>query len=232
MLAVVGGFAVHGVTARREIPLAVMPLVFSVQQLAEGVVWLAWSGGGDSGMVRIPAYLFLFIAQVWWPIWIPLSALCLEKRLPQRQALMFLFALGAALSVYLAGCLIYVGTTVEVTGQHIRYRCDYPAGMFAISCLVYGAVTIIPALVCGSRFMPVLGCAIAASYIATEISYDYYVISVWCYFSAIISVLVLLVLGSTNDERDRVPNQPLPARPVGRNRWRIWTMADRDTSKP
>ena len=232
MLVVPEIFAVQGAKTRHEIPLAVIPLIFFALQLAEGVIWLITFDRSDSNAVRIPAYLLLFMATVWWPIRISLSALCLEQRLPQRRVLWFLCALGALLSVYLAGCLFYVGATAEVTGQHINYRCPYPASLFTISCLIYGVVTIIPALVCGSGFVPLLGCAIAASYISTEIMYDYYMISVWCYLSAIISVMVLLVLGSTNGKRDQVPNQAFPARTGGETRWRIWMMVDQNAPSP
>jgi hypothetical protein len=42
--------------------------------------------------------------------------------------------------------------------------------------------------------MWVLGTAIAASYVMTAIYYDFYTISVWCYFAAVLSVIVVWIL--------------------------------------
>ena len=51
----------------RQLPLAVIPLIFSFQQFMEGMLWLSLSFPEFSGWKTTYMYVFLIIAQVVWP---------------------------------------------------------------------------------------------------------------------------------------------------------------------
>jgi len=201
LLAAVGVMALRNVTHRRQLLLAAVPLLFSLQQFAEGMIWINAPLDGNSTTVKAWGYLFLLVAQVVWPTWIPCCVLALEHRHPQRIALWVLCVVGASLSAYLAACLIVIGATPDITGHHINYQCDFPQQLGLVTSLAYGVVTIIPLLKSSVRHMPLLGGAIALSYLITVAFYEFYTISVWCYFSAVISVIVVMILRSANSER-------------------------------
>src|SRR5208283_1631826 len=61
------------------LPLAVVPLVLSVQQFCEGLVWVG-VGQQDATLVRNASVAYLFIAIAFWPFWTPLSLLFTERR--------------------------------------------------------------------------------------------------------------------------------------------------------
>ena len=67
----------------RLLPVAVMPLAFAVQQIAEGFVWLGLHHG-DPALVRPAALVFLFFALAFWPWWFSVVNLVLEPR-PARK---------------------------------------------------------------------------------------------------------------------------------------------------
>src|SRR4051812_13147721 len=78
------------------LPLAITPLVFSLQQIAEGLVWVGLARG-DAPLVRAAALAFLAFALGFWPFWVPLSALFLEDRSWGRRFLGAAALLGLAL---------------------------------------------------------------------------------------------------------------------------------------
>ncbi|MHC4956445.1 MAG: DUF6629 family protein, partial [Planctomycetota bacterium] len=82
----------------RYLALAVSPLVFAVQQACEGFVWLGLDRG-DHDLARYASAVFLFFAIVFWPSWVPLSALMVEGRRWAR------WVLGAASGAALATSL-------------------------------------------------------------------------------------------------------------------------------
>src|SRR5687767_8590955 len=76
-------------------PLAGIPLLFGAQQLTEGVLWLSLSNHSWYGYQDITTYLFLVIAQVFWPVLLPVAFILFEKD-ARRKKLMKIF-LGAGI---------------------------------------------------------------------------------------------------------------------------------------
>lgn len=196
VLALVGGIAMSKARTIHERPLAAIPIIFSVQQITEGFLWLGLIGDNQSVWVRILTYVYLFFAQVLWPTWIPFAGLCLEIQPTRKRILLVLFALGTSLSFYLGSYLFIYGASAEIIGHHIHYTCDLHMKIAAITGIVYGISTIIPAFVSGVKNIWILGLTTAIAYILTEVFYENFTISVWCYFAAMLSILVVWILVS------------------------------------
>jgi hypothetical protein len=208
LLACAGIVTLRTATTPAQTPFAAIPLLFAVQQFTEGVLWVALPDAGSAQLARLATYVFLFFAQVVWPTWLPLSILLISPRSEHARTLQGLLALGAVLSAYLAGCLLWNGATADVLGHHIHYRVDYPPALLLASSAIYGLVTIVPPLICGGGMSRLLGSAIAFSYVVTVAFYEVTVISVWCYFAAVLSALVYGVLVSADagpDDRRAAP---------------------------
>ena len=54
--------------------MAAVPLVFSVHQFCEGLVWVGLNHH-DTNRVTSASVVYLFFALAFWPVWIPLSFL-------------------------------------------------------------------------------------------------------------------------------------------------------------
>src|SRR5438093_8369040 len=70
------------VAARKRpacLPLAIIPIVLSLQQFAEGQVWVGLARG-ENALVRVSSLAFLAAALGFWPFWVPFSMLFLENR--------------------------------------------------------------------------------------------------------------------------------------------------------
>jgi hypothetical protein len=194
ILAAAGLFALSRTQSESERPFAAIPLIFAVQQAAEGCLWLGLGGGQHPILVHLSTYVFLFFAQILWPLWIPFAILCVEIDQRRRHIMLALCVLGAALSVYMTACLVLYGAQAEIIGHHISYQCDFPAQLSVISGIIYGLATILPVFISSRRHMWILGTAIAASYAFTDFFYGFYTTSVWCYCAAMLSTIVVWIL--------------------------------------
>jgi hypothetical protein len=70
-----GAVAISRTRSGREIPLAAFPLLFGIQQLVEGALWLRLESQITDWTTSVLAHGFLTFAEIVWPILVPISAL-------------------------------------------------------------------------------------------------------------------------------------------------------------
>ena len=194
ILAVIGAASVKKAKSRTDWMFAAIPLIFSAQQLSEGILWLALRDTGLAHLQKTATFIFIFFAQVVWPIWVPLSISRFEKKGKRKTIFMLLNGIGVAVSIYLAYCLLSFPVLAKITEHHIAYDQQYPAALSNYGGALYVIATIAPPFVSGIKRMWILGLAILVSYIITTIFYTSYIVSVWCFFAAVISIAVLLLV--------------------------------------
>jgi hypothetical protein len=198
VLAVVGVTALGKVRTRSQIAFASIPLLFSVQQISEGVVWLSLTGKLQATWEPIATTIFLFFAQVVWPLWVPYSIFLLEKNLGRKKILRGLTFIGFGVAAYLGWSLYAFPHRAEIISYHIHYTLNFPAALIWISGLIYILCTVLPPFISSRKRMMALGALIASSYVLTNVFYKDYLISVWCFFAALISMAILFILTRMN----------------------------------
>jgi hypothetical protein len=194
VLSAIGVVAIKKAKTRAQLPFATIPLLFAVQQISEGFLWLALAEPGYEGLQQFTTYTFLFFAQVVWPFWVPFSILKFETNPKRKQIGRVVTGIGAMVSAYLAFCLLFYPVEASIEGYHISYDQDYPGGVGRASAIFYMIATIGPPFFSSARYMWALGTAILISYIVTTIFYTDYIVSVWCFFASVISIAVLGVI--------------------------------------
>ncbi|MFA6944675.1 MAG: DUF6629 family protein [Pedobacter sp.] len=174
--------------------LSSVPLMLSVQQLLEGIVWLSLMNPGFSEWGKPATYGFLIFAQVIWPVFIPLSIFILEK-VPNRKKILFYFMIaGMVQALYLSfGMLMYPASS-EIMHSHIRYDLDFPGANRWFGGALYIIATGVSPFISSIKMLRLMGVIVLSSYLFTRILYEQNVISVWCYFAALISFVVLAVI--------------------------------------
>jgi hypothetical protein len=71
-LSAVGIAAIKKTQRTTEIPFAMIPLLFGLQQLTEGVIWLAFHH--DAPLLKQPmTYLYSGFSHVLWPMYVPFA---------------------------------------------------------------------------------------------------------------------------------------------------------------
>jgi hypothetical protein len=194
VLSVIGVVSIKMVRQPSHSMFAAIPLIFCVQQISEGFLWLSLAKPAYAFMQQPATYIFLFFAQVLWPVYVPLSILVTEKKERSRQIHKILTLTGAMVSLYLAFCLLSYHVEAKIIGYHISYVLDYPAAFSNLAGGLYIIATIAPPFFSTIKGMWHLGATILVSYIITNIFYTDYIVSVWCFFASVISIIVVAIV--------------------------------------
>ena len=80
-LLLVGGVAMPYVRKPSELPFALIPVLFGVQQLLEGLIWVSFSERAATWTCLPTHYLvqtYSIFSQVLWPAYVPIAVGLLE----------------------------------------------------------------------------------------------------------------------------------------------------------
>lgn len=190
----VGVFAASKVSTPKQWAFAAIPAIFALQQFAEGFVWLSLTQASWADWIRPSTLIFLFFAEVLWPMWIPLAMLLLEKDQRTRRVFRIAFALGSVFGMHSLYYLLSNTYDVRIADHHILYKLHFPLPFVVFTWIAYGIGTVMPAFVSSVPKMWVFGLPMALSFLVALVFYPGYVISVWCFFAAVLSVVVVWVL--------------------------------------
>ena len=184
----IGTVTVRRARARRELPYAAIPLLFGIQQLLEGMLWLTFPDRAPLLNVGL-THLYSFFSHVLWSIYVPLAALALETVPWRRRVLAGIALAGALAGVYLLVMLARLPITARVVGQHIFY--DSPHFYVLTTMALYLIGTCASLMVSSHRRVAAFGIAAFVSAVAAYVFYATWFISVWCFFAAVLSIIVL-----------------------------------------
>lgn len=176
---------------------AAIPLLFSIQQFAEGFVWLTFMHANYAAAQQIPIHIFIVFSYVIWPVWISLSIMLAEKNANRKKVLQVLLFTGIFISLYIAYCLCVYPVHAVVTAHHIKYTFGFPHILLALTWLsdaFYFMATILPPFISSAKRIWMFGVVITLSYIVSRVYFKDAVISVWCFFAAALSIIILLII--------------------------------------
>jgi len=189
-------------TARRIdhkwIPLAVYPIAFAIQQAIEGVLWLGLNSG-DQATVAVASRGFLFFSHFFWLAWVPFSVYWLGGEAWRRKLLLCLTAAGAlfGLSAFLPTLFLADWVTVEQVWHSLEYRTVLIYDGFVDRRVlrgVYAFIVVSALLLSPVRQTRTLAGLIVAALIGASLFFDHAFISVWCFFAAVLSACIVVVM--------------------------------------
>jgi hypothetical protein len=189
VLLIVGAATVRRARTGLELPYAWIPVLFGIQQLLEGALWLTFLDRAPL-LNTVLTHAYSFFSHVLWPVYVPLAGLALETVPWRRRALIGFALAGSAVGLYLLATLFTLPILATVTGGHIVYESPHFYALAAMSLYLLGTCA---SLMFSSHARVVaLGVAAFASAVAAYAFYATWFISVWCFFAAVLSVVVLL----------------------------------------
>ena len=187
-LSAVGVVTIKKAKGKAEIPFAAIPLLFGIQQLTEGFVWL--SVRFDIVWLNTSAtFIYALFAFVLWPVYVPFAVRSLETVLWRKKLLLLFQLLGIAVSAYLLYFHIKIPVTAQVINKSIAYAAPHFYTFWVL--IFYFTAAVISTFFSSQKFINILGVLIGISAIASYLFYAVSFASVWCFFAAILSVLVL-----------------------------------------
>jgi hypothetical protein len=191
-LIVVGIATLKKASTRSELLLAAVPCLFGIQQFFEGVIWQSLGNpAAPSNFSTISEYIYLFFACVLWPIWVPLSLGVVEKIDSKRTIIWVCLFVGILLSGYYLVMLQQHPLNVHVMRHSIQYSADFDPWRN-----IYLAVTFIPLVVSSYRNIRWLSFFVIIGFFVADYFYRETYISVWCFFSAISSLILYFIVRS------------------------------------
>lgn len=105
-----------------------------------------------------------------------------------------LLFIGTIVALYLMYCLIEFPVSASIEEHHISYSQKYPQGPKLFVGGLYIIATILPSFLSDKKGMSYFGGLILFSYVVSTFFFDKYLVSVWCYFAALISFLIYLII--------------------------------------
>ena len=187
---------------RRYLPLATLPLLFGIQQLAEGVVWVAGSSQ-NTELIASASLLYMFFSWLAWPVWIPVSTFALEPARRKPYFLVFVIAgamLGWLNTRFLSHVIVYEGTELL----------DF-VGRREITYAIYVSVVILPLLLSSVRGVRIFGFLAFGVLITTYTFFAYAYVSVFCFGGAVMSSYLVWMMYRGDGSKHGTRPQTTPA---------------------
>lgn len=180
---------------KRYFLFALLPLIFGMQQLIEGMVWLNWHEHNNFELYQ-SALEFTFIAFFLWPMYLPLSIYFLEPNQKRKKIIGFFSIVGLMLGSVIYLPLFYGMDKmhVQVINDSITYNIVQPTNLSYLYTLLYIVITIFPMFYCSYKEIKIFGILLLASVICAGFTFFYAFTSTWCFFAAILSVYSLYCL--------------------------------------
>jgi hypothetical protein len=190
---------------------AAIPLLFAAQQVSEGIVWLTIHAPDRSGLHRAAVAAFLIFAVAVWPTWVPLCLYPIERSPARKKLLGALLGLGVCVSIY-ATWLLFEGRPVaRVSGHNLAYSYVERGStlVLALYLPVYVTASVVPFFVSTMEKAKLMGTVLVGSLLATFLIERQTLTSVWCFFAAILSGIIVLSLAA--EQRGHVARKALLA---------------------
>jgi hypothetical protein len=183
------GVATLKLTKRREeVFFAMIPLLFGLQQFIEGLLWLSFQYE-EKLLNVVMTYVFVLFSHVLWPVFVPFSIGHMET-VPWRKKVIRGFQLtGIAVAAYLLYFIVRYPITSEIR-EHVVYV--FPHFHIPPVLALYIAATCVGALFSSQRIVNLFG---ALAFVLFVVAFWFYYVaffSVWCFFAAILSVMIFL----------------------------------------
>jgi hypothetical protein len=208
-LSLLGIATMSNTTSNRELLLATFPCLFALQQALEGLVWLGHSHSalvpGQSVpevIAPIATYGFLLFASLLWLVLSPLAIYLLEQDLNRKRFLLGLTIGGLLLGIYLFGWILHHGVNPQTFSGNLFYDLSFIPSYEVIKYL-YLVVIVLPFSIAHSSALKIFGGLVTVSFILSQIFFQVTMVSVWCFFAAVLSGGLYFVIKDL--AVDRVP---------------------------
>jgi hypothetical protein len=192
VLSFIGTATFTKVRAKKELFFAAIPLLFSIQIVTEGFLWLVLIGKAPSHWEQPLALAFLFFAYWVWPVFTPISIYFLEPTQKRKKIFLLLFLVGIGTAAYLLFLLFTHPLKIYIMNHSLRYE-TIPQRPYPLL-LYYLAATVGPYFASSWKPLAWLGVlnlffCVVAYYLYSK-TFD----SIWCYFAAIASAGIYLFI--------------------------------------
>ena len=170
--------------------ISVIPLCFAVQQCAEGIVWLHLDDDFERTTLSwLARSIYLFFAYVFWLTYLPFSMWRNEKVPWRRWTCLGLFGVALTGGIRNMEAILTLDWTPQILCQSIDYKQSTLEQM-----LTYGVIVFVPLLITTVPKMRIYGLLALLFYLVSYVFYLETFTSVWCFYAAVVSAFIYIVV--------------------------------------
>jgi len=170
--------------------LAGLPLLLGAHQLDEAFVWWGLDGHVPHEVGRVALWIYLLIAFVVVPTFVPIAVLALEPTPQRRRSMMPFVVLGAAVSAVLLAAMLRGPIDVTEHPYHLAYSINISHGGLVVA--LYVVATCGALLFSGYRHIEIFGVAnLIAVALLAWLTIDGFA-SLWCAYAALAAGAIAL----------------------------------------
>ena len=187
-LSAIGVLTLKKAEQKAWVPLAMIPLLFGVQQIIEGMLWLSFRF--DAPLLNVTmTYVFTLFSHVLWPIFVPFSIGLVETVAWRKKVIAAFQVIGIVVGLYLLYWIVKFPVTSEVD-KHIVYVSPhfYKVPMMAL----YLAATCVGCFFSSHKLINIFGVLALLLFMVAYWVHAVAFFSIWCFFAAILSVVIYL----------------------------------------
>jgi hypothetical protein len=183
---------VHRQGRKSHSALCALPLILGFHQFIEAFVWLGLQGHINAGVGRIAMWIYLSIAFVLLPIFVPLAVFALEQSARRRWLMVPFVVLGMVVAGILLAAMVHGPVGVRLRPYHLAY--SLRLGHAAIVICLYVVAVCGAWLVSGERIIAFYGVInLLAVIVIAKLTVDGFA-SVWCGYAALTSGAIALYM--------------------------------------
>jgi hypothetical protein len=173
---------------RAEIPFAMIPLLFGVQQIIEGMLWLSFQY--DLPVLKVTTtYVFTMFSHVLWPIFVPFSIGLLETVTWRKKVIALFLITGIAVGLYNLYFIVTYPVISEVNCNVIYYL-PYFHKLQVVA--LYLAATCAGCYFSSHKMINIFGVLALSLFMVAYWFYTVAFLSVGCFFAAIRSAVIYM----------------------------------------
>jgi hypothetical protein len=172
--------------------LCALPLILGFHQFIEAFVWLSLQGHISAGLGRFAMWVYVSIAFVLLPVFVPIAVFVLEQNPRRRQFMAPFIVLGAAIGGILLAAMVRGPVNVRLRPYHLAYSLQLSHGGIVVGAYVLA--------VCGAwllssrRPIALYGILnLIAVIVIAKLTVDGFA-SVWCGYAAVTSGAIAIYM--------------------------------------
>jgi hypothetical protein len=169
-----------------------LPLILGFHQFVEAFVWLSLQGHLRASLGRFAMWVYVSIAFVLLPVFVPVAVFVLEPRKKRRKLMAPFIALGLVIAGILLAAMVRGPVDVRLRPYHLAYSLRLSDGGVIVSAYVVA--------VCGawllSSYRPIALYGILnllAVIVIAKLTVDGFA-SVWCGYAAVTSAAIAIFM--------------------------------------
>lgn len=189
--------------------LAKVPYLFAIQQGLEGIIWIYLDKGAENlWHIKPFVYAWLLFALGIWPFFIPYSVYRVEKNPKIKKFQKISYLLGLAIGLSLLSWAFIHPIEAKISCYFAKPYCGSVLYVYEIISpkilqWLYFLTTCLAVLLSTYTGLRFLGILIGISFYFSYTVYAYVYTSMWCFFVAWVSSLILLCLYFNKKRLDR-----------------------------